>query len=209
MADQIKELIDKIQQEGVEAAQAQAEQITQSAQAKAQEIIAKAKKDADKLILEAREEISRTEHSSKTALEQAGRNLLLKLKEEINATLKRIILLNLRQVLSPAELSSLILKLVKVSGVKDRLEIVVSLNKRDLVKIEQDFLGKLKAEIKKGLCLRAAEDIRGGFVISYDQGRSHFDFTDERLAEYIGAYLAPKLSRILNSAAQTGKKPKK
>ncbi len=209
MADQIKELIDKIQQEGVQAAQAKAEQITQSAQAQAQEIIAKAKRDADKLILQAREEISKTEHSSKTALEQAGRDLLLKLRAEINAALKAIILLNLRQVLSPAELSRLIFKLVRAPGTKEKGDIIVSLSKRDLEKIEKGFLGKLKDEIKKGLSLRAAEDIQGGFVISYDQGRSHFDFTDERLAEYIGAYLGPKLSQILKISAQTPKKPKK
>jgi hypothetical protein len=40
----------------------------------------------------------------------------------------------------------------------------------------------------------------GGFTISFDSGRSCYDFTDRALAAYIGTYLKPKLNQILQEA---------
>jgi vacuolar-type H+-ATPase subunit E/Vma4 len=48
--------------------------------------------------------------------------------------------------------------------------------------------------------LRPAEEISGGFTISFDDGKSCYDFTDKALAEYIGIYLKPKLNQILMEA---------
>lgn len=197
MADQIKELIEKIQQEGVQAAQAKAKDIESGAERKAQELIAQAKKDAEKIIAQAQDEVKRMRQSGKVALEQAGRDLLLNLRAEIKATLKRVILLNVRAALAPAELAKIIASLVKNLSGQEKGEIIVTLNKKDLAKIEQGFLTKFKEEIKKGLTLESSEDIQGGLIISYDGGKSHFDFTDERLADYLSLHLKGQLSKIL------------
>lgn len=202
MADQIKELIEKIQHEGVEAAQAKAKRIEEEANTRAQGIIAQAEKQAHQLLTQAKEEISRMEQSSKITLEQAGRNLLLKLHEELDALLKRIILLELRQALKPQELTKIIASLIENAKIKDKADIVVTLNKKDLGQLEQGFLGKLKEEIEQGLTLKSSEDIQAGFIISYDRSKSHFDFSDERLAEYIAAHLKPALNEILKQSAK-------
>lgn len=206
MADQIKELIAKIQQEGVEAAQAKAKRIEEEANARAQGIIARAEKQAHQLLTQAKDEIPRMEQSSKITLEQAGRNLLLKLHEEIDALLKRIILLNLRQALKPQELTKIIVSLIENAETKDKADIIVTLNKKDLEKLEQDFLGNLKEEVKQGVTLKSSEDLQAGFIISYDQGKSHFDFSDESLAEYIAAHLKPALSEIFKQSAKKSQK---
>ncbi|PIW68507.1 MAG: V-type ATP synthase subunit E, partial [Candidatus Omnitrophica bacterium CG12_big_fil_rev_8_21_14_0_65_42_8] len=52
-------------------------------------------------------------------------------------------------------------------------------------------------EAKKGIVVRASDEISVGFTISFDAGKSQYDFTDKALAEYIGVYLKPKLSEIL------------
>ena len=38
-------------------------------------------------------------------------------------------------------------------------------------------------------------------MVSYDQGKSHFDFSVTRLSENISAQLNPKLAEILKTAA--------
>jgi vacuolar-type H+-ATPase subunit E/Vma4 len=68
---------------------------------------------------------------------------------------------------------------------------------------------RLGDEIKKGLTLKPLGEISGGFTISYDGGKSHYDFTDKGIAEYLSACLNPELSAILNKAASGGKKYKK
>ena len=52
---------------------------------------------------------------------------------------------------------------------------------------------------------REVQDIRAGFVISYDGGKSQWDFSDKALAEYIGSCLNPKLNVILEEAVRAKK----
>jgi hypothetical protein len=48
--------------------------------------------------------------------------------------------------------------------------------------------------------LRSADNIRAGFTISFDQGKSCFDFTDESLAEFLGQYLNEHVTKILKES---------
>ena len=53
MAEQIKDLIEKINQEGIKAAEEKARQVEEAAKQKADEILAKAKLEAERIIAEA------------------------------------------------------------------------------------------------------------------------------------------------------------
>ena len=197
MAEQIKDLLAKIQQEGVKVAEDNARAIEQQARHKADEIIKRARKDAEKIIAEGRSEVSRMEQSTQTSLKQAGRDLVLSLKKEINAMLDKLIASSVHETLSSGELLKIITTLIKNYKGKDKENIIISLKKEDLKKLEKGLLAALGKTAKKGVNLRAEDNIRGGFIISYDSGKSHFDFTDKALSEYIGTSLKPKLKEIL------------
>jgi vacuolar-type H+-ATPase subunit E/Vma4 len=199
MAEEIKDLIEKIQQEGILAAEEKARGIEEGARRQAQAVVAEANKEANKIISDAREKASRAEEGARLSLEQAGRDLMLALRRQINDTLQRVISAHIQKALSPEELARIITAIIKESGLKDSKEIVVSLNKGDLEKIEKGFLGSLKDELKQGLVLRADSQISGGFIISYDGSKSHFDFTDKALAQYLITYLKPSLAAILGA----------
>ena len=197
MTEQIKELIEKIQQEGIKTAEGKASQIENEAKRQAGQIITKAKIDAEKIIAEAKQQAAKIDESTKISLKQAGRDLMLSLRKEINAMLDKIIVNTVHQALVPEEMLTIIVQLIKNYKATDKQNIVISLNKSDLKELEQGLLNKLGKEAKKQITLKAQEDILGGFIISYDAGKSHFDFTDNALAEYIGTYLKPKLKEIL------------
>ncbi len=200
MAEEIKDLIEKIQNEGVKVAEEKARSIEEAARQKAREILEKAGSQAAGLIAEAKEQNARLEASTQAALRQAGRDFILGLKKEINGLLDKLITLRLRQALNPEEMAKIIPALIKDYRGKTDGEAIISLKKEDLEEMAAGFLSELKEEIKKGITLKPSEDILGGFIISYDGGKSYFDFTDQALAEYISAYLAPKLSQILKEA---------
>lgn len=199
MAEELKDLIEKIQEEGVRAAEDKAKQVEEKASLEAESILAKARKDAEKIISEGNEKVARMEKSSKDSLKQAGRDVILGLRKEINTLLGKIIVSHIDQALTPAELLSIIKLIAKESKGKEKKEITVSLSKKDLEKIGKGLLKELKEEIKEGITLRPSEEIRGGFIISYDKGKSYYDFTDKALAEYIGSYIKPKLAEILKN----------
>jgi V/A-type H+-transporting ATPase subunit E len=200
MVEDLESLIEKINQEGIQAAEEKAKTIEAEAKKRSEEIAAKAKKEAEKIIAKAKDDVATMEKSGEASLKQAGRNLIISLRKEIASVLDGIIKLNIREELTPAEMTKIISALVKNYKGQEKGNIVISLSKEDLEKMEKPLLGRLNSEVKKGITLKRSDDIQAGFIISYDSGRSHYDFTDKALAEYIGAYLKPKLSELLEGA---------
>jgi V/A-type H+-transporting ATPase subunit E len=200
MAEEIRDLIEKINQEGIKAAEEKAQNIEAAAKQRADDILAQARLEAEEMIAAAKDRIRREDEKGKTLLAQAGRDLLLSLRKEINAMLGRIVVSDIQQALTPEALFKLLSEVVKNYSAGESSDITVLLNKDDLEILEKKFLHKLREEMKKKIILRPAEEISGGFIISFDSGKSSYDFTDKALAEYIGTYLKPKLNQILQEA---------
>ena len=200
MAEEIRDLIEKINQEGIRAAEEKAQNIEAAAKQRADDILAQAKLEAEEMIAAAKDRIRREDEKGKTLLAQAGRDLLLSLRKEINAMLGRIVVSDIQQALTPEALFKLLSEVVRNYSAGESSDITVLLNKEDLEILEKNFLHKLREETKKKIILRPAEEISGGFTISFDSGKSCYDFTDKALAEYIGTYLKPKLNQILQEA---------
>jgi len=200
MAEEIRDLIEKINQEGIRAAEEKAQNIEAAAKQRADDILAQARLEAEEMIAVAKDRIHREDEKGKTLLVQAGRDLLLSLRKEINAMLGRIVVSDIQQVLTTEVLFKLLSEVVRNFSAKEGSDITVLLNKDDLEILEKIFLLQLREETRKKIILRPAEEISGGFTISFDSGKSCYDFTDKALAEYIGTYLKPKLNKILQEA---------
>lgn len=199
MAQEIKDLIAKIQQEGIQVAQEQAAQIKAQADRAAMKTIAEAKIEAQSIIEQANIQAKKLDDSTRAVLKQAGRDLLISLRQEIISMLDRLIKMDLRQALTAQELSGVISVLIKSAPLTLGSQIIVSLNKSDKEKLEQGFLSQLVEETKKSIVLKSTDGIDSGFVISFDAGKSIFDFSGQALSDYICGRLRPELNKILNS----------
>ncbi len=199
MAQEIKDLIAKIQAEGIKIAQDKAKEIEAQAHAQAQQIIAQAHAQEQKIIASAREQADNTKESLETSLAQAGRDFLITLRAQVNLILDRLVAENIRQSLSPEELAKIIFALVKGALNKSGTEIIVTLSAEDRKHLEKFFLKKLIEETKAQIVLKPSDEISAGLRISFDNGKSHFDFSDTALAEYITVNIRPELARILKT----------
>lgn len=200
MAEEIRDLIEKINQEGIRAGEEKAQTIEAAAKQRADEILTRATREAEEMTAAAKDRVRREDEKEKILLAQAGRDLLLSLRKEINAMLGRIVVTEVRQTLTPEVLSRLLSEAVRNYSAGEHSDIMVFLNNKDLEILEKHFMYKLSEETKKTILLRPSEEISAGFTISFDNGKSCHDFTDKALAEYIGTYLKPKLNRILKEA---------
>ena len=196
MADQIKELIEKINQEGIQAVQEKAREIENEAQQKAEAILRKAEAQARGIIENAQDKANSLQESSQVILKQAARDLLLTLKAEIIAVLDRLITKDVGTALSPEALFQIISAVIKEYGGGENNKAMVCLSDADKKKLEGYFLNKLKDELKKGFDLCQQADIQSGFIISFDAGKSHFDFTDKALAQYLSSFLKPQIAEL-------------
>ncbi|NTU99832.1 MAG: hypothetical protein HGA55_01740 [Methanoregulaceae archaeon] len=202
MVEDIRDLIEKINQDGIRAAEEKARDIEGAARLRADEIIAAARHDAEDLISAAKERIRLEDEKERTLLVQAGRDMLLSLREEINAMLGRILVTDIRKSLTPESLSMILAEAVRKLGNEATGDIIIFLSPEDRETLEQNFMARLREETGKKIVVRPSGDISHGFSISFDSGKSCYDFSDKALAEYIGTYLKPRLNRILEQAAK-------
>ena len=201
MAEQIQELINKIKQEGIEEAQKQAREIEEKAKAQAHQIVEGAKKEAQKIIHDAQEETKRTRLAAETAIKQSSRSTILSLRKEIEDILKKIITRQVSETLTAEQLGVIIGDLIKKSAAAEsKAEVQVNLNPKDLEKLKNGFFTKLQSEVKQPIQFQSAEDIARGFTITFDGGKSRFDFTDISLAEYLSTYLNPQIAVLVKES---------
>ncbi len=200
MAEDIRDLIDKIQSEGIQVAEEKARQIEDLARQRAEEIISSGKLQADRMLSDAHERIRREEENKRALLAQAGRDLLLSIRSEINSMLRALIISDTQKALTPEALSRLLSEMILRSGRSDPGSIEIMMRKEDLESFENHYLHTLSEATKKEIRLKSSDEISGGFIISYDNGRSWFDFSDESLADFIGEHLKPKLKNILEDS---------
>jgi len=199
MAQEIKDLIAKIQQEGIQAAEEKAAQIKAEAARASLKIISEAKIEASRIVQQADTDAQRLNDSTHASLKQAGRDLLISLRGEINSMLDNLIKADTHQALTVNELLKIIEALIKNAPLSLGSEIIISLNPLDKEKLEKEFFRQLAEKTKKQITLKSANGLDSGFIISFDAGKSIFDFSDTALTEYIGSFLKPELGKILNS----------
>ncbi len=197
MAQEIKDLIAKIQAEGIKIAEDKAREIEAKALTDAQKIIAEAHLKGEKIIAASQEQEKKTRQSMDAALNQAGRDFLISLRIRINEILDRLVAENIRQALTVEELAKIISALIKGAVNKSEAEIIITLSAEDRRQLEKSFLKKLIEESKTQIVLNSSDEISAGLRISFDAGKSHFDFSDSALAEYISVNIRPELGRIL------------
>ena len=202
MPQQVQELIDKIKIEGVQAADEKAKKIEEKAQTDAQKVITDANGRAKQIIADANAQAKRIQESAQIALKQAARDTLLALRGEIENVLGKVISAQVSDALSPDQLADILGEVIKkfVDAKLAEGDILVSLNSKDLAKLNDGFLAKLQKQIKNSIKLQSRDDLAKGFTISFDEGKSHFDFSDASLAEYLSTYLNTQLAALIQDA---------
>ena len=201
MEIQLRELIDQIKNEGVDAAEAEAKSILDSAKAEAEKIIADAKAKADKMIADAKAENEKMLRSSEDAIKQAGRNLLISFRESVSRELRVITERKVTSAYTSEQFSKLIVNAVDAWAKNpDSDELSVILNTEDLKALEDALLSALKDRLLEGVTLKANDNFDKGFRIAVNNGSAYYDYSAEAVVDMLSAYLSPKVTALLKEA---------
>ncbi len=199
MSENLKGLLEKINQEGIKSAEENKKAIENKARLEAEKIVKDAGRLAEEIVRKAESEAVKTKKNAELSVKQASRDLLLSLKEDIRKTLNKIAAEEINKALPPDETGKILAGLIQgyVEKKGEAGDIRVLLKKEDLEKIKNSFMSKLKDKLKSGVDFRPSANINAGFSISFDKGRSYFDFSDEGLLETLSVYLNPELAKII------------
>jgi V/A-type H+-transporting ATPase subunit E len=194
---QFKELIEKIKNDGVKNAEENSSRIIFEAEKKAAALIENAEKEASDIKSQAQNEASRMEQAGKEALKQAGRDLLLGIKKDVEDLFDRILQSGTAEVLKGDSLKDCIVTVLKSWKDDEIKDLSVLVAPETLKSMESQLKSELKAQVEKGLEIKPFSDLNAGFRISVKDGRAFYDFSDKELMELLSKYLNPGLMSIL------------
>lgn len=205
MDAQLKELIETIKSEGVESAEARAQEIIDQAQSRADDIVKTAQQEAESIRRKAESDAEKARRSGEAALKQSARDLLLNVENRVTALFKRVMEREVAGQYKPEVVAEAITAVVKSWSEKEAGSLEVAVSESSLKEIEAALKSKLGDELKKGVTLTPSARVNSGFRVTEEQGSAYYDFTAEGIAEVLSDYVSPRLAAIIREAAGSEK----
>lgn len=203
MEEQLQGLLDRIRQEGVEKAQAEAAGIVEEARARAAGIVADAKAQAQELRRGAESDAQASTERGRVALDQAGRDFLLKLQKSIESLLQATLRQTVAEGLTPETVSEMLVHLAQSYADHDmnesRIDVLVA--SKDQAAIAEIVMAKYRDLIEQGFTLHAERGIDKGFKVSFVDHKLYHDFSLDAIADALAAVLKPPLDNVVKRAA--------
>ena len=84
----------------------------------------------------------------------------------------------------------------------DASELSVLLSEKDCKELEGEFKAALKAELSKGMEVKADKTLSAGFRIGVNNGAAYYDYSAEAVADLFTAYLNPRVAALMKNAAK-------
>jgi len=205
----VQELIDRIRDQGVQAAQTEADRVLRDARQQAQEIVARAKNEADAAQAKAREEIEGYRQASLDALRLAARDTVLDLEARVLARFEEFVK---RLVVSATRDKELVRSIVLVLAghaaeefIQDKeVEVRISsaLLEGQTGPVFKDegklaILGLSSDMLREGLELVPDSEVEGGARVRLVKDKLEIDLSDQAIARMISQRLIPRFKAIM------------
>jgi V/A-type H+-transporting ATPase subunit E len=197
MDQKLKELTEKLYQEGVAKGNEKAEQIVAEANQKSKQIIAEAEKKAQQLIAEAEKKAAELDKNTKSELQLASKQMISALEQEVVGLINgQITGAEIEKAVSDDQfIQQLIHAAVTNWAPKQDLLVVVPSEKQKAV--ENYFSTKAKGLLDSGLKIESVSGIKSGFQIGPADGSYKVSFTREDFIEFFKAFIRPKVVELL------------
>jgi len=197
MADQLQEMLQKIYDEGVNKAKAEAAKILEAAQQEATQKKSQAEQEAEKIIRDAKQKATELDKNLHSDLKMAAQQAMSSLKNKvINALIIETIDKQTTQSMQDgAFLQKLILEVLAKWSPQSSLVLTVPENRRN--ELDTFFSTTVKTAFTGSLKIDYAPAMKNGLTIAPSDGTYKLSFTDEDFANFFKSYLRPKAANIL------------
>ena len=195
MTEDLQQLLEKIQHDGVEKAQAEAGSILENATKESESLIASAKAEAEKIKSNAKTEADAYATRAGETISQSARDVLLHVEKSVTALMENLLQKNINTALNSEDTAAAL--------VQDAVKTYMAGDE----KIEIAAAGKMIEALRAKLAEMAAEGVNvvtdnttgSGFRVKLAGGRIEHDFTGTAVAEALSKQLRPGLAAFLKS----------
>ncbi len=201
MAEELQGLLDRIQKDGIEKAEADASRIVEEAQAKAAEILSQAEAKAKGLLDKAKEDGKLFQQRGESAVGQAARDVVLSVADAITATLQGIVSDRVDKALSADDFAAIVKSVISAYSAEGSAGgITVLLSEAQQESVKAYLMSEMADEMRNGLTIKGDKGIVAGFVVSINESGIHHEFTGTALTEALCGLLRPLLAEIVKQA---------
>ena len=199
MASELQSLLDKIQAEGIDKANAEAERILADAQAKAAGIIADSEAKALAAKRQSEADAALFQQRAEQAVRQAARDVLLSLRADLDQTLQRVFLSQISEALSLDFLRGLIADVVRAysSSPEAAHGMDIAIAPAHVDALEAIVLKEARQMAASGIRVASNADVRSGFRLTLAHGRIEHDFTASAIQDVFAKFLRPALAKMI------------
>jgi V/A-type H+-transporting ATPase subunit E len=192
MSEDLQSLLEKINRDGVEKAQAQSEAILAQARQKAADIVKEAENSAVSIVASAKKDAENYAQRAAETIAQAGRDTIIETANAITRMLEKLLLNEtVASMKQPENVSQLAFDAVK------------SIAAGGEVATSSELIAALTAKLAAlpEFTVEMDETINSGFTVKTDNGRIEHSFTGKTLANELCRRLRPDLAAILRANA--------
>ena len=188
--EDLQSLLEKINRDGVEKAEAEAKKIVDAAQAKAAAILKAAEENAAKAKADAAASAEADSARATETVRQAARDVVLGVRDAVTALLERLLAQDVDKALADEKTA--------VGIVADAIK---DLTGPGEIVCGEKLASALKSQVSslKSFALTTDPALGAGFTVKLDGGRVEHDFTAETISAELAKRLRPDLAKLLNS----------
>ncbi len=191
MAEELQHLLEKIQHDGVEKANAESAAIVAEAKARAEAIVREAEAKAEAVRARAESDAAAFEERSRKTVAQAARDAVLEVKTAIAKLLEGVLAKDVHAALSDgANATALAMDAIRAAGTDAE------------VTAGAQLVEALRAELAKeaaggGIKVVLDESTGAGFSVRVDGGRVEHDYSEAAIAKSLARRLRPDLAALV------------
>jgi V/A-type H+-transporting ATPase subunit E len=202
MAEELQNLLDRIQRDGVEKAEAQAAQIVADAETKAAEITAEAEAQAQATTQNGEQEAAAFLERAQKSLEQAARDIMLSIGDAVTNTMQSLTRNEVNAALTPEALEAMLVKLVESYCAREdgAAGLDILLGAEDCNTLAQSLQTKLGEKLEGGVDLVPDKSVVSGFRVAVKGQHVEHDFTGQAIADAMSELLRPRIAEIVQNA---------
>jgi V/A-type H+/Na+-transporting ATPase subunit E len=202
MAEELQSLLDRIQQDGIAKAEAQAQAILQSAKKQADQILLEAQAGADAARAKAEKDSAVFAERARTALEQAARDIVLSVSNMLTAALRDLVRKDVRAALAPDTLQRMLEPVVAAyfsdPDRENQIELLLRPDQADGLRAY--LLNRFKEQLRGGLQVRGDGSVLAGFKVTDTEQKVQHDLTDGAIADALCQLVRPQVADIVKQA---------
>ncbi len=198
MAEDLQNLIERIQKEAVNKADEKSAAIIAKANEEASRILESAKAEAAAVLEKADKDSAAYAERSERAIQQAARDVLISVGRRIEKMISEILSREVEKNLSENTIKDMLLLLAK--NYSTDTELVFS--EADKEKLSSFAVGEFSKALGKGVKVESDSGIKFGFRVKVDNGKVSHEFTSDEIAASLASVVRPELAKIVSEAAQ-------